>query len=182
MLELTTDRLLLRPLAPGDLDAFVEYRRDPEIARFQGWEPTYSKSDAEELLAAQPSEPGRPGEWLQIAVVERGTNTLLGDCALRISPDQPGTAELGITLTRAHQGSGVAREALGALITWLFADRALHRVFAQTDERNAAAHRLFDGLGFRLEGRLVDADWYKGEWTTIRVYALLAREWRAAGT
>ena len=26
----------------------------------------------------------------------------------------------------------------------------------------------------------MEADWFKGEWTTLRVYALLAREWRAA--
>jgi hypothetical protein len=29
------------------------------------------------------------------------------------------------------------------------------------------------------EGRLVEADWFKGEWSTLRLYALLDREWRA---
>ena len=27
------------------------------------------------------------------------------------------------------------------------------------------------------EARLVEADWFKGEWTTLRTYAVLRREW-----
>jgi hypothetical protein len=30
----------------------------------------------------------------------------------------------------------------------------------------------------RCEARLVEADWFKGEWTTLRVYALLRSEFR----
>jgi RimJ/RimL family protein N-acetyltransferase len=37
---------------------------------------------------------------------------------------------------------------------------------------------LFERLGFRCEARLVEADWFKGEWSTLRVYATLNRQWR----
>jgi RimJ/RimL family protein N-acetyltransferase len=33
-------------------------------------------------------------------------------------------------------------------------------------------------LGFRREARLVEADWFKGEWSTLCVYAILDREWQ----
>jgi RimJ/RimL family protein N-acetyltransferase len=59
----------------------------------------------------------------------------------------------------------------------LFGDHGIHRVYAETDDRNLAVHRLFERLGFRCEARLVEADWFKGEWTTLRVYAVLRREW-----
>ena len=59
----------------------------------------------------------------------------------------------------------------------LFDRLAMHRVHAETDERNGAVHRLFERLGFREEGCLVEADWCKGEWVTLRLYAVLAREW-----
>ena len=32
-------------------------------------------------------------------------------------------------------------------------------------------------LGFRREGRLVEGDRFKGEWSTLRIYAVLEREW-----
>ena len=57
----------------------------------------------------------------------------------------------------------------------------LHRVYAQADDRNVAVHRLLERLGFRCEARLVDADWFKGEWSTLRVFAVLRREWGATG-
>ncbi|TFD45563.1 hypothetical protein E3T33_07065 [Cryobacterium sp. TMT1-2-1] len=31
--------------------------------------------------------------------------------------------------------------------------------------------------GLRQECRQVEADWFKGEWTTLDTYALLGREW-----
>ncbi|WP_410962615.1 GNAT family N-acetyltransferase, partial [Salmonella sp. SAL4358] len=76
--------------------------------------------------------------------------------------DQPATTEVGITLAPASQGRGIAREALGALITSLFEQRGMHRVLAHADDRNVAVHRLLEHLGMRCEARLVDADWFKG--------------------
>ena len=38
---LETDRLKLRPFQMSDLDPFVAYRSDPEVARYQGWDAPY---------------------------------------------------------------------------------------------------------------------------------------------
>jgi RimJ/RimL family protein N-acetyltransferase len=178
MAEIVTERLLLRPFRADDLPAFVAYRSEPEVARYQSWDSTYTMADAERFLASQRDvELGAPGEWVQLAAVERRTGVLCGDCAVRFVPGQPGTAEVGVTFAPARQGSGLATEALAAVITELFAQHGLHRVYAETDDRNVAVHRLFERLGFRCEGRLVEADWFKGEWSTLRVFAVLRREW-----
>ena len=84
-----------------------------------------------------------------------------------------------MTLAPASQGRGIAAEALRALIGELFAAHGMHRVIAQADDRNAAVQRLLERLDLRLEARHVEADWFEGEWTTLRVYAVLAREWGA---
>jgi RimJ/RimL family protein N-acetyltransferase len=60
----------------------------------------------------------------------------------------------------------------------LFDKRLFHRVFAETDDRNAAVGRLFERLAFRCEARLIEADWFKGERSTLRIYAMLNREWQ----
>jgi RimJ/RimL family protein N-acetyltransferase len=72
----------------------------------------------------------------------------------------------------------LATEALGAVVTRLFEHHGVHRVYAQADDRNLAVQRLLERLGFRCEARLVEADWFKGEWATLRIYATLRREWR----
>jgi RimJ/RimL family protein N-acetyltransferase len=155
----------------------VAYRRDPGIARYQSWDETYSLADAERLLADLAGvRLGQPGVWVQTAVAERATGELVGDCASHVLPEPPGCAEIGVTLAGAHHGRGLAGEAVGRLVRALFEQHDIRRVIAEVDDRNRAAQRLLDGLGFRLEARFVEADWFKGEWTTLRVYAMLRRE------
>ena len=98
---------------------------------------------------------------------------------MRVATDHPQTAEVGVTLAPAKQGSGLAAEALGAVVTRLFEHHDIHRVYAQADDRNVPVQRLLERLGFRCEARLIEADWFKGEWTTLRTYAALRREWSA---
>ena len=178
MREIVTERLALRLLTREDIPAFVAYRRAPDVARYQSWDTTYTTADGERLVAAQDGvDLGDPGPWVQLAAIERATGTLCGDCAVRIASDQSRTAEVGVTLAPAHQGSGLASEALGAVVTRLFEQHDIHRVYAQADDRNVPVHRLLERLGFRCEACLVEADWFKGEWTTLRTYAILRREW-----
>ena len=178
MEEIVTDRLVLRLLRREDVPAFAAYRRDPEVARYQGWDTAYSEADGERLVAGQDGvELGAPGPWVQVAALDRATGELCGDCAVHVVTDQPHTAEVGVTLSPARQGSGLASEALAAVVTRLFERHGMHRVYARADDRNAAVHRLLERLGFRCEARLVEADWFKGEWTTLRIYAVLRPEW-----
>jgi aminoglycoside 6'-N-acetyltransferase len=167
--HIITERLHLRPFEPGDLDAFVAYRSDPEVSRYQSWDSTFSLLDAQRFLRSQQGlEFGRPGPWMQLAAVERQSGTLLGDCAVRVLKNQRATAEIGVTLAPGSQRRGIGSEAVTAVLRVLFEEHQIHRIYAQTDDRNVAAQRLLDRLGLRREARLVEADWCKGEWTTIR--------------
>ena len=174
MKEIVTERLVLRLLAAEDVPAFAAYRSEPEVARYQSWDTSYSVEDGSRLVASQP-EFGTAGAWVQVAAVDRTTGELRGDCAVRV--DEPATAEVGVTFAPASQGTGLATEALAAVITRLFEEHDIHRVYAETDDRNVAVHRLLERLGFRCEARMVEADYFKGEWTTLRTYAVLRREW-----
>ena len=148
------------------------------MARYQSWDESYAMADAEAFLAAQrATEFGQPGRWLQLAMVDRATGVVCGDCAVSVVADQPATAAVGVTLAPGSQGRGLATEALGAVVTALFEHEGMHRVFAQVDDRNVASRRLLERLGFRCEARLIEADWFKGSWVTLRVYAILAGEW-----
>jgi aminoglycoside 6'-N-acetyltransferase len=180
VIEITTGRLVLRPFRAGDAPAFAAYRSEPDVARYQSWNTPYAPADAQRFVASQQGVAfGDPGPWVQLAVVDRALGTLYGDCAVRVATEQPHTAEVGVTFAASSQGRGLATEALGAVVTRLFDAHGIHRVYGQADDRNHAVHRLFERLGFRCEARLVEADWFKGEWSTLRVYAVLRREWAA---
>lgn len=178
--DLMSDRLVLRRFSPTDLPAFVAYRSNPDVARYQGWEAPYPVADAERMIEALRREhPDTPGEWYQYAVELRSTGELVGDCAAKTDAEDPRQAELGFTLAPAHQGRGYATEAARRLLDYLFGARAKHRVIAYCDARNAASAAVLQRLGMRREGHLRESTWAKGEWTDDLLYAVLDREWAA---
>jgi RimJ/RimL family protein N-acetyltransferase len=175
---LESDRLVLRRFKESDLVAFAAYRADPEIARFQSWE-SYDLEKARAFFVQQRSRnPGTPGAWFQFAVERKSAPGLIGDCALQVRADDPRQVEVGVTFAPEHQGQGYATEALRCLLGYVFGPLAKHRAVAMLDVRNTASARLFERLGFRREGHLIENAFIKGAWTSEYHYALLNREWR----
>src|SRR5689334_3250981 len=95
-LSLSTARLTIDPLTIADIDAFVAYRRDPDVARYQSWEESFTHDDARALIAAQPADLPLPGGWIQLALHDE-KRLLVGDVAVHTLADQPDSYELGVT-------------------------------------------------------------------------------------
>ncbi len=180
---LSSGRVCLRRLEAGDAEALCHYRSLPEVARYQSWE-SFGPNDAESLIHDhRDREPGIPGTWFQMAIVESATGCMIGDCGLRCLIDDPRQMELGVTLATSHQGRGYATEALGCLLDFVFGTLGAHRVSAVTDADNARSAALFKRLGFRQEAHFIENIWFKGQWGSEFKFALLRREWelRQAG-
>lgn len=172
-----TSRLRLRHFAVTDLAAFVAYRNDPEVARYQSWEfidPANAARIIDEQAAAQP---GRPGKWFQFAVTLRTGHALIGDCGLCIDPSDPRLAEIGFTFDASHQGRSLASEAVVAVLGYSFDTLGLHRVKAIIDRRNDRALRLAKRVGMREEALFLQHAWFKGSWCDEYQFAMLASDW-----
>lgn len=175
--SLSSTRLHLRRLQRFDAAALLSYRSLPEVARYQSWE-SFGHEDAIRLIDGQfDMEPGVPGTWFQLAIVETTTNSLVGDCGMHCNQEEPRQIELGITLAPDRQGRGYATEALLCVLGFIFDTLEKHRVSAITSAENLAAASLFRRLGFRQEAHLIEHRWVKGAWESEFVFALLKREW-----
>jgi aminoglycoside 6'-N-acetyltransferase len=175
---LETSRLSIRRFVADDLTDLVDYRLDPVVALYQDWDAGWSLADAQRYLEhSDEPELGTQGEWTQLAIVDRTSGRLCGDIGIHFVEAQPSTVEVGVTMSRTFQGLGLAAEAMRSVVSWLFSEFDLHRVLAHVDARNAPARGLLTSLGFRQEAELRSADWFKGEWTTLCVYAVLSEEW-----
>lgn len=175
---LSSERLVIRRFRPDDASAFATYRSDPEVARYQAWDCPFSLAQAERFIeSVRNHAPGAPGSWFQFAVAIPPSGPLIGDCALRATRNDTRQAELGFTFATTYQGQGYASEAVATVLQYAFGTLALHRVFAITDVRNGAAHRLLERLRFRREGHLLHSSWFKGEWNSEFLYAQLQEEW-----
>jgi len=173
MLNLATARLHISPLGVKDLDAFVQYRKDPRIARYQSWEPTYSKEQGMDLIQSQAgvSLPEK-GDWLQLALHNIQTGELIGDLALHSLEGSEPAFEIGFTIARKNQGQGYAREAAQKLLDYLFEELSATRIIATSDARNLPSIRLLTALGFVRQPGESWNEQFKGEIVTVDLYEL----------
>jgi len=176
-ITLETTRLRLRHFVDSDLLAFMAYRNDPEVARYQSWE-SMSEPEARAFIQVQKEiQPGIPGQGFQIAIELKATGVLIGDCYFTINRLDDLQAEIGFTLSHAYQRQGFATEAISCFLNYAFLTFNLHRIIAITDCENVASIALLERLGMRREGHFLQNVWFKGKWGDEYLYAILREEW-----
>jgi RimJ/RimL family protein N-acetyltransferase len=164
-----TERLTLRRLNAGDLPAFQAYRLDPLVGQYQGWSPMSDDEALSFLNDMNAATALAPGEWFQIGIADRQSNTLIGDIGVCVSGDRR-EAEIGFTLGRSHQGQGLAGEAVREAIAMIFDATDVQRVFAVTDARNGRARKLVSSLG--MTQLRTQESIFRGETITEHTFAL----------
>jgi len=174
-------RVLLRPLTSDDTDALLAYRGREDVARYVPFSPM-SRADITERLCGQwaRTELTGEGQSLTLAAEIRATGELAGDVILFWHSLEHAGGEIGYVFDPAVAGRGYATEAAALMLDLGFGELGLHRIIARLDERNEASARLARRLGMRQEARLVENEYFKGEWTNELDFAILASEWRAA--
>src|SRR4051812_43952637 len=66
-----TSRLCARGFTPDDVETFVVYRQDPDVARYQSWV-DFTLEQGRHLIASNKElQLAVPGEWYQIVLQER---------------------------------------------------------------------------------------------------------------
>ncbi|ASW54644.1 GNAT family N-acetyltransferase [Plantactinospora sp. KBS50] len=177
-----TDRLDLRPFEDGDLAALHAYLSRPDVARYLYQGPADDAASRAALeRKRQPTALRAAGDALNLAVVVRATGRLVGDVLLFWTNAEHRQGEIGYILHPDAGRQGYATEAARAMLRLGFDGLGLHRIVGRLDARNTASARVLERLGMRREAHLRENEYVKGEWTDEVVYALLAREWRAAG-
>lgn len=170
-----TERLILRRFIDLDLELFIAYRQDPQVARFQGWS-TVSEAKAQSFVKEmQTATIGVPGEWFQIAIAHKQSNLLIGDIGIKVYTEDLTTVEVGFTLNQHGQGKGYAREAVSTLIHSLFKLGSINKIVAITDSQNESSIRLLKRLGMRLLNSVEVK--FKGEWCVEQTFELDQEDW-----
>jgi RimJ/RimL family protein N-acetyltransferase len=181
-MEFVTPRLRLDVLRESDAETLFQYRADPSVALYQGWCPASRDEALDFIRSQQQIALDVPDSWLQLAIRRSEDGALVGDLGLHLPSDADGSYEFGVTVAPAHQGKGYAREAVRALLDFVFGKLGAHRVHASIDPRNIASGALLRSLGMRQEAHFRESLKMRGEWVDDVIFALLAREWPTTDT
>ena len=175
---LHTDRLILRPLRPGDAaDIFAMYSA-PEVVRYWTGAAWTDPTRAEEYIATAAQDVAA-GTAVRLGMEVKASGVCVGQVSLFHFDVQNRRCDLGYALNRAHWRHGYIGEALHAALAFGFGSLGLHRVEADIDPRNAASLRTVERLGFQREGLLRER-WLVGdEVCDTALYGLLRADWEA---
>jgi RimJ/RimL family protein N-acetyltransferase len=145
---LVTGRLILRPLAASDLDAFAAMQADPEVMRHLGTGETRSRAETWDMMARM------LGQWPlrgygMFAVEEAASRRFAGRAGLLHPFTWPGP-ELAYGFDAKFWGKGYATECARALLDWAWAERGLDRLISFVRPANAGSVGVLRKLGARL--------------------------------
>jgi RimJ/RimL family protein N-acetyltransferase len=146
--RIETDRLILRPTAAEDFDAWAAFMGDPESSRFLG--------GAQPRAVAWRNFMTMAGCWsLQgygmFSVIERATGRWLGRLGPWHPEGWPGH-EIGWGLLREAWGKGYASEGAAAAMDWAFDHLGWTEVIHSISPENHASIGVAKKLGSSLLG------------------------------
>ena len=184
--ELTTERLRLRPLHPADAPAIAEQVNDWDVVRYTTSIPfPYDRPMAEAFIADQQkrwqgwSGDRIPDEEVAFAIERNSDRRLIG--CIGLQPAESGTGlEFGYWLGKRYWGEGYATEAVGRLVRFGFLDLDLPEIWGAAVPTNDASHRVMEKNGFVIVGAGERPSEVRGHPLPVIIRKLTRAQWAAA--
>jgi len=115
-------------------------------------------------------------ENLTMTIRHRGT--LCGAIGLHDIDYPNKSTSIGYWLDAGHEGKGIITAACRAIVTEGFLSFGLHRIEIRCATWNHRSSAIPRRLEFVEEGILRDAEWLHDHWVDLRVFSMLAQDWK----
>ena len=183
-----TDRLILRPFTENDAADAFEYLHEPMVHCFACMK-TETMEDARKAVLDR----AKDGEYY-FAITLKENGKVIGEIdamSEATAPDEENAVRDTFSpcwmLNPNYHGKGYAYEAAHAFFDYLFNEKGARRIYAYTEDYNAASQKLCEKLGMRREGLFMEfVSFVKDEdgnpiYENTYQYAILKREWEQNG-
>ena len=181
-ITIETERLILRPLRVGDVEDLLEYQSHSEIVRYIPW-PERTREQVTDALtkaiADSKDSLSESGDFIVLAWELKSTGKVIGQSNSGLESTRDQLADIGWVTHQDFQRQGYAFEATHALMDYIFKNFPIHRIIANIDTRNPESAKLAEKLGMRREGEFKDSEFFKGDWCSMWLYAILKSEFNS---
>jgi [ribosomal protein S5]-alanine N-acetyltransferase len=184
--RLVTERLVVRPPKTTDVADLRRVLRENH-EHLKPWNPAPRPGDDPTSITAVSGTIIRHRrEWkagtsfVFFATLRDSPDTILAKVALNgVLRGAMHGAYLGYWIDGAHQGKGLATEAIRAVLDFAFGPAMLHRVQAAIMPHNERSLRVAENLGLRREGYAIRYLHIAGKWEDHILFAVTSEEWPA---
>ena len=175
-MELITERLILREFRKNDWPEVLAYQSNPLYLRY--YESTERTPKAVQAFVKMflDQQKEQPRTKFQLAVTLKTNKQLIGSCGIRTKSAAAREGDVGYEISPKHWGQGYATEAARAVVQFGFSELRLHRIWSWCIADNVGSVRVLEKLEMKLEGRLRDKEYFKGQSWDILLFAILDHE------
>lgn len=150
MIQLETERLILRNYHLEDIDEVFQYFSNEEVARYEDFDPMTKEEVTEEVT-----------EWAdmdnRLVAVRKDNHKVIGSVGYWI--DEDGDYSIDYDFNPAYGKQGYATEAAEKLLQYLFKEVKIPRIYGDCDIRNTNSWHLLERLGFQRMKQLDNASY-----------------------
>lgn len=180
-MQISTDRLILRQMRTTDNSDLLEYQSNAEIVKYIPWPQRTAdqvRQALEKTIKEDKSALENEGDVINLAWELKTTGKVIGQSNLNFLSKNDKKAEVGYVTHQDFQRQGFAYEATMAVINHAFLNCDIHRIIANIDTRTPASAKLAEKIGMRLEATFLEAEFFKGSWCDMWLYAILKSEFK----
>ena len=176
-MELTTERLLLRPWLETDAEDLYQYAKDPGVGPIAGWPPHTSVENSREIIRYILSAVGT------FAVCRKSDGKPVGCVGLSLGkasnlhlPDTEG--EIGYWIGAPFWGRGLIPEAVREVMRYGFETLQLDKIWCGYFEGNIRSRRVQEKCGFIYHHTNQDIHWkLMDDIRTEHITCLTRQQW-----
>jgi len=167
------DYMQLRPIVDGDHEWLIELHNDPAVLR--------NVTHPRPITAAQHYLwwEGIRNNSSQLRMIFEVGGTKVGLAKFYDVDTDNRCCVLGGDIHTSRRGSGYAKFMWTRMLDKCFDELQLHRVGLSTAEFNTIARHIYQGLGFKEEGRLTQGLYRDGQYHDHVLMYMLNSDWRA---
>ena len=177
LLPLKTERLVIRKVSIDDVDLMLKMDKQENTQKFLGGVKNKTREERIAFLERKISrfDEGHAGQ-LTVCLSD---GTPIGFTGLSIR-EENNNAEISYLFDSDYTGKGYCTESSRELLRVAFEELKLHKVFGDTIEGNISSIKVFEKLGFTLEGTRREAAYFKEDdsYRDFYDYGILAKEFR----
>ena len=169
--KIVGERVYLSPICLEDAERYTHWLNDLSTTRY------LTLASAQVTLPGEREALAAIAKQQSYAIIEKGTDELLGNFGLFAIEAVHRSAEIGIFLGEdGKRGSGLGTEALRLLCDYGFNILNLRSIHLKTYAFNERAEACYRKAGFKDAGRLRKAHFYAGAYHDILFLDILAEE------
>ncbi len=173
------DYVGLRAIEKKDLTQLLEWRNDPSLRRYFR---EYRELSFEQQLVWFDEFTFNNRNTVMFSIIESERDQLLGACGLCYINWKDRNADFSIYIgfQDLYIDSLYADDAAKLVMQFAFEELGLHRLWAEIYSFDEKKGRMFERLGFSLEGQHRDTHWTEGKWCDSLYYSKLLTEYDSA--